>query len=101
MASEGVDLVDEDDARRMGFALLEQVAHARRAHTDEHLDEVRAGHREERPRRLARHGLGEQRFAGARRSDEQGPLGKAPAEALELERVLQELDDLLELLLRL
>ncbi len=26
--SDGIDLVDEDDARRMGLALLEQVAHA-------------------------------------------------------------------------
>src|SRR6267143_396483 len=43
----GVDLVDENDARRVGFALLEQVAHPRGAHTHEHLHEVRAGHREE------------------------------------------------------
>ena len=35
-----VDLVDEDDAGRVLLALLEQVADARRADADEHLDEV-------------------------------------------------------------
>jgi hypothetical protein len=40
MAADGIDFVDEDDARRMRLALLEQVAHARGADADEHLDEV-------------------------------------------------------------
>src|SRR5438046_477770 len=31
MATDGVDLVDEDDRRAVGLGLLEQVAHARRA----------------------------------------------------------------------
>ena len=48
-----VELVDEDDARRLLLRLLKQVAHARRADADEHLDEVRAGEREERHVRLA------------------------------------------------
>ena len=38
---------------RVRLALLEQVAHARRADAHEHLDEVRARHREERHARLA------------------------------------------------
>ncbi len=42
VATDGVDLVDEDDARRVLLALLEQVADAARADADEHLDEVRA-----------------------------------------------------------
>ena len=40
MATDGVDLVDEDDARRVLLALLEQIADARGADADEHLDEV-------------------------------------------------------------
>jgi hypothetical protein len=48
LASHGVDLVDEHDAGRMLLRLLEHVAHARRAHADEHLDEVGARDREER-----------------------------------------------------
>ena len=37
-----VEFVDEDDGRRLRAGLLEQVAHARRPHADEHLDELRA-----------------------------------------------------------
>ncbi len=42
MAADRVDLVDEDDARRVLLALLEHVAHAAGADADEHLDKVRA-----------------------------------------------------------
>ena len=51
--------------------------------------------------RLAGHGAGEQRLAGARRAVEQDALGNARAERLELLGVLQELLDLVELLDRL
>ena len=68
MPADGVDLVDEDDAGRVRLALLEEVAHAAGAHADEHLDEVRARHREERPPGFTGHRLGEQRLAGARRA---------------------------------
>ncbi len=101
MAADGVDLVDEDDARGALLALLEHVAHARGADADEHLDEVGARDRKERHVRLAGDGAGEQSLAGARRADEQTALRDAAAEALELLRVLEELDDLLKLLLRL
>ena len=53
MAADGVDLVDEDDAGRVLLALHEEVAHARGADADEHLDEVRARDREERHAGLA------------------------------------------------
>ena len=101
MAADRVDLVDEDDAGRVLLALLEHVAHAAGADADEHLDEVGAGDREERHVRLAGDGAGEQRLAGARRADQQHALRDLAAEALELLRVAQELDDLLELLLGL
>ena len=68
VATDGVDLVDEDDARRVRLALLEQVAHAAGADADEHLHEVGARHREERTARLAGDRLGEQRLARARRT---------------------------------
>ena len=101
VAPDGVDLVHEDDAGRVLLGLLEEVAHARGADADEHLDEVRAGDREEGHARLAGHGAGEQRLAGARRAVEQDALGNARAESLELLGVLQELLDLVELLDRL
>ena len=55
--AERVELVDEDDARRLGLGLLEQIAHARGADADEHLDELRPAQAEERhawPRRRRR-----------------------------------------------
>ena len=97
MAADGVDLVDEDDARRVRLPLLEQVAHAAGADADEHLDEVGARHREEGTPRLARDGLGQQRLAGSRRAHQQRALGQASAQPGELLRVLEELDDLLQL----
>ena len=97
MAADGVDLVHEDDARRRLLRLLEQVAHARRADADEHLDEVGAGDGEERHARLAGDRAREQRLAGARRPVEQDALRDARAERLELLRILEELLDLLEL----
>ena len=64
--ADGVDLVDEDDAGRVLLALLEEVADARGADADEHLDEVGARDREEGDVRLAGDGAREQRLAGAR-----------------------------------
>ena len=43
MPTNCVDLVDEDDARRVLLALLEQIAHPRGADADEHFDEIRTG----------------------------------------------------------
>ena len=68
MAADGVDLVHEDDAGRVLFRLLEEVADAAGADADEHLDEVRAGDREERHPGLAGNGAGEQRLTGSGRS---------------------------------
>ena len=101
LAADGVDLVDEHDARRVLLGLVEEVADAARADTDEHLDELRAADAEERNARLAGDGLAEQRLAGAGRADQEHALGDARADGDELVRVLEELDDLVELLLGL
>src|SRR3954464_15469776 len=101
MAADGVDLVHEDDAGAVLLGLLEEVAHAAGADADEHLDEVRAGDREERHAGLAGDGAGEQRLAGAGRPEEQHALRDARAERLEFLRVLEELLDLVQLLDRL
>ena len=101
MPADGVDFVDEDDAGRVLLRLLEHVAHAAGADADEHLDEVGAGDREEGNVRLAGDGARKQRLAGARRTDEKHAARNASAEPLELLGIAQELDDLLEILLRL
>ncbi len=97
LAADRVDLVDEDDARRRFLGLFEQIADARGADADEHLDEVGTGDREERDAGLAGDRAGQQRLAGSRRPEQQHALGDARAERLELLRVLQELDDLAQL----
>ena len=99
--AERVELVDEDDARRLGFGLLKQIADAGGADADEHLDELGSAQAEERHVRLAGDGARQQRLAGAGRADEQHALRNPAAEVRVLLRVLQELDDLLQLLLRL
>jgi hypothetical protein len=71
------------------------------ADADEHLDELRAGNREEGHSRLAGDGLGQQGLAGSRRADQQHTLGNTCSEADELLRLLQEFDDLLQFLLGL
>src|SRR5207253_5393264 len=94
VAADRVDLIDEDDAWRVLLPLLEEVAHARGAHADEHLHEVGAGDREERRVRLAGDGAREEGLARARRAHQQNALGDLAAELRELLRLLEELDDL-------
>ena len=40
MTADRIDLVDEDDAGRVLLSLFEEIANARRADADEHLDEI-------------------------------------------------------------
>ena len=58
LLTDGIDLIDEDDARRLFLRLLEEITYLRRTHADEHLDELGAGDGEERNVRLTGHGLG-------------------------------------------
>ena len=99
--AERVELVDEDDAGCLVLRLAEEIAHARRADADEHLDELGTAQAEERDVGLARDRAREERLAGPRRPDEQHALGNPAADARVLLRVLQELDDLAQLFLGL
>ncbi len=78
--ADGVDLVDEDDARGALAGLGEQAADAGRAEAGEHLHEARRGLREELGARLTRDGLGQQRLAGAGRAVEDDARGDLRAE---------------------
>ena len=98
-APERVELIDEDDRRRALARLLEQVAHARRADADKHLDELRAVDREEGHASLARNRARQQRFAGTRRPHQQHTFRNAPAETVEAHGILEKADDLAQLLL--
>src|SRR5207245_1877920 len=100
-ASDGVELVDEDDRGRRLARLGEQVAYARRANADDRLHELRCGLAEEGDLRLPGHGTREQGLAGARRPDEEDSFGYGAPKARVLLRLTQEVDELLELLLDL
>ena len=98
---DGVELVDEDDARRVAARFLEQLADARCADAGVHLDEVGTARRDERHARFSRHRARQQRLAGARRPDEQDAARNPAANGGEPRRVLQEVDDFLNLVLGL
>ncbi len=98
MAADGVDLVDEDDGGGVLLGLVEQVAHARGAHADEHLDELGGGHGEEGHAGLAGDGLGQEGLTGSGRAVEEDALGDLGADGAELLGLGEELADLLELL---
>jgi hypothetical protein len=95
--SDGVDFIQEDDAGRVLLRLAEEVADARRADADEHLDEVRAGDRAGRgrpPRRRWPWRGGSCRCRAARSGAPRGGCGRR---SWRISGVLEELDDLADL----
>ena len=99
MTADSVDFVDEDDAGSVLLALFEEVADAACADADEHLHEVRTRDAEERHVGFAGYRARQQGLAGSRRSNQQHAFRNAAAQLLELLRLAQELDDLLQLFL--
>jgi hypothetical protein len=98
MASDRVDFVDEHDAGGVLLALLEEVADARGADADEHLDEIGAADREERDVRLTGDRASEQGLARSGRAHQEHAFGNAAAKLLKLLRLAQEIDNLLQFL---
>ena len=90
LAPDGVDLVDEDDGRRLLAGRLEEVAYPAGADADEHLHEVGTAHRQERDAGFAGHGPGQKGLARARGAHEQDPLGDLGADVPEPVGRLQE-----------
>ena len=98
VATHGVDLVDEDDGRRVLLGALEELTHAGGTHADVQLHELRTGDREEGGVRLAGDGLGEEGLTRSGRTVEQDAARDARTHLVELVRGGQELADFLELL---
>ena len=94
--TERIEFVDEDDARRFGLRLFEQIPYAGRPHADEHLDKRSAADRIERHARFARDGLCKQRFARARRTHDQHTLRDLAAKPAIAFCIAQKGDDLPE-----
>ena len=91
-----IDLIDKDDAGGILLGLFEQIAHAAGADAHEHLHELRAGDREEGNTSFTSHSFGQQRLAGARRTNQQNALGNLGADGGEAIGVLEEVDNLSE-----
>ena len=89
LATDGVDFIDEDDARRGFLRLFEHVAHAGCTHADEHFDEVGTGNGEERYLRFAGDRFRQQRFTGPRRANHQHAFRDLAAQLLETARFAQ------------
>ena len=101
LLSDGVDLVDKDDAWSLFLGLLEKVAHFRSTHTDKHFYKLRAGHGEKRHvgfpcYRLCKHGL-----TGSRRAYQQYALRHGSSDLSVLARIVKIFHDLCEIFLGL
>ena len=99
-SAERVELVDEDDAGRGVARLLRELAHAARSDADVHLVEVGARGDDHRAPGFAGDGAGEQRLAGAWRTDEQHALGAMRAHCEEALGSLEIGDDVAQVGLR-
>src|SRR5436853_310983 len=80
VAANCVNLVNEDNARRVLLALLKQVANAAGAHADKHFHEIRSGDAEEGHIGFAGYGPGQQGLTCSRMSHQQNALGDAPTQ---------------------
>ena len=96
-----VDLVDEDDRRRHFPRFGKEFADAAGADADDHLDELGGAGAEERHFRLAGGGACEQGLSGPWRSGEQDTFRSPRTQPAIFLRVLQEVDDLIDLGLHL
>ena len=99
LATNRVDLVDEDNGRRFLSRSGEEVSNPAGANAHEHFHEVRARNGEERHAGLSRDGARQHRLASARGADQENALGDKCADVFVSSRGLQELDDLTDLLL--
>src|SRR5690606_36728929 len=97
VAAHSVDLIGKDDTWCVSLTLLEQISDPRSTHTHEHLYEIRTGHREEGASCLTGDCSSKQSFAGPRGTYEKRTLGDPPTDPRASLRILQKIDDLLQL----
>lgn len=98
-ATDGVDLVHEDDGRRMLSCHDEEFSHHPGTFTDVLLHELRATDSDELTIGVVSDGSGQQGLAGTRRTIEQDTLGLCDTERVEdLGMLDRQLDDLLDFL---
>merc|ERR1711943_15465 len=98
-STDGIDFIDENDARRVLLRFLEQVSHSRGTHANKHFDKLGTGDGKEWDAGFTRDGLGEQSLTGAWRTDEQNAFRDLRADGGKSFRLLQKLDNFHEILL--
>ena len=98
MAPHGVDLVDEDDRRRVFLRRIEQIAHAARTNAHEHLHEVGARNGVERNPCLTGNGLREEGLTRTRGAVEENAFRNFRADGVIALGPHEELLDLIEFL---
>ena len=98
LATDGIDLVDEDDGRACLAGGLKEVADAGSTHTDVHLYEIRARDGEEGNACLACNGLGQQGLTRTGRAHEQDTVRNFCPEGGVLGGSLEVIHDLHQLL---
>lgn len=76
LLSDGINLINKNNAGGLFIGLLEQVAHLGRSHSDKHLDKLRTGYGKKRHFGLTGHGTGYQGLSRSRRAHQQSALGK-------------------------
>ena len=96
LLSDGVNLIDKDDAGRLLIRLLEQVPHLGGTHAHKHLDELGAGNGKEGDLRFSRHRSGQQCLAGSGRAYQQRAFGQLRADTGIFIRMLQKIHDFLQ-----
>ena len=92
--ADGVEFVDENDARRLFLGLLKQIPHPGRTGAHKQLHKFGAGNDEEGHPCFPGDGLGEQGFTGAWGAHEQHALGNPGADGGIALRRFEEIDDL-------
>ena len=91
VTTDGINLIDEDNAGGISFCLLKKVAHSGSADTDKHFHKFTATDRKERHGGFTGYRLSQQRFPGTRRTDQQYALGDACSQSLEALTILEEI----------
>ena len=84
LATDGVNLVNKNDARCVFLGIIEHVSYAGCTHADKHFNEIGTRNREKRNLCFARNTFGKQGFSGARRANQQQTARNASAKFLKL-----------------
>src|ERR1700722_1797173 len=96
LPADGVQFVNENDARCVALSLLKQVAYPCSTHADKHLDKIAPADQKEWHLGFTGNSARQQCFTGAGRSDQKDTLRNASAHSFILFRVLDKLYHLLE-----